>query len=134
TTTDNTKGEQWATPPLSAPMVLTGSGGMTLNSQTAAGVTAGVTLCLGLYDAASITNLIATPPVRVGVVAYTVAQWPTAPTPVSFSFDFLTGSTYAVALGHRLLARLWVAPTSGADIATIYDHPDYPSVLQLNSQ
>jgi hypothetical protein len=107
---------------------------MTLNSQTAGGASAGVTLCLGIYDAAVITNLISTPPVRIGVVAYTVAQWPTAPTPVSFSFDFLTGSTYSVAAGHRIVARLWLAATSGADIAAIYDHPDYASVLQLNSQ
>ena len=39
------------------------------------------------------TNLVTAPPTRLGVVAYTVAQWPTTPTPISFSFDFLTGST-----------------------------------------
>jgi prepilin-type N-terminal cleavage/methylation domain-containing protein len=134
TATDNTKGVEWATAPLTSAMLLTGSGGMTLNSQTAAGVTASVTLCLGIYESGSITNLISTPPVRLGVVSYTVAQWPTAPTPISFSFDFLTGSTVTVASGHRLIVRLWLAATSGSDVAIMYDHPDYASVLQLNSQ
>lgn len=133
TASDNTKGAMWVTASLPAATLLTGSGGMTLQSQSAAGVTAGVTLCLGIYDVASITNLVATPPTRLGVVAYTVAQWPTTPTPLSFSFDFLTGGTVNVAAGHRIGARLWIDPSSGADIAAIYDHATYPSVLQLNS-
>jgi hypothetical protein len=133
--TDNSKGAMWMTGPLSTAMVLTGSGGMTLNSQTAGGVTAGVTLCLGIYDAGgSIANLISTPPIRLGVVAYTVAQWPTTTTPISFSFDFLTGATVSVAAGHRIGVRLWVAASSAADIAAVYDHPSFASVLQLNSQ
>ena len=134
TSADNTKGALWTTAPLSTAMPLTGGGGMTLDSQTAAGVVAGVTLCLGIYDVASITNLVASPPTRLGVVSYTVAQWPQAPTPLSFSFDFLTGGTVTVAAGHRIGARLWLDPASGADVALLYDHPSHPSVLQLNSQ
>ncbi|MCW2991914.1 MAG: hypothetical protein JWM73_2508 [Solirubrobacterales bacterium] len=135
TVTENAKGAMWVTAPLTAATVLTGSGGMTLFTQSAAGVTAGVTLCLGIYDVGnSIANLIATPPVRLGVVAYTVAQWPTTPTPVSFSFDFITGGTITLASGHRIGARLWVDATAGTDIAAMYDHPSYASVLQLNTR
>lgn len=134
TTTDNAKGELWATPQLSAPLDLTGAGGLTLSTQTAGGVTAGVTVCLGIYDISSIDNLVATPGTRLGVVAYTVADWPTQPTPLSFSFDFLATGTTTVAKDHRIGARLWVDPSSATDIAAIYDHPSYASVLQLNSQ
>lgn len=134
-TTDNAKGGMWVTAPLSSATSLTGMGGMTLHSQTVAGAPAGVTLCLAIYDVGgSIVNLVANPPTRLGVVAYTVAQWPTQPTPISFSFDFLTGGTISVASGRRIGARLWVADTSAADLALLYDHPSYASVLQLNSQ
>jgi prepilin-type N-terminal cleavage/methylation domain-containing protein len=134
TTTDNAKGGFWASAPLTAPMVLTGSGGMTLVTQTAGAAAAAVTLCLGVYDVPnSIANLVVAPPTRLGVVAYTVASWPTTPTPISFSFDFLTGSTVTLAAGHRLGVRLWAAAESGADIAALYDHPSYASTIQLNS-
>jgi hypothetical protein len=132
---DNAKGGLWVTAPLPAATVLTGAGGMTLFTHAAGGVTATVTLCLAIYDVGgSISNLVATPPVRLGVVAYTVAQWPTTPTPVSFSFDFLTSGTISLAAGHRVGARLWVDASAGADIAALYDHPSFATVLQLNSR
>jgi type II secretory pathway pseudopilin PulG len=134
TTTDNGKGEMWVTQPLAADTRLTGSGGMTLSTQTVNAATASVTLCLGIYSVGSIANLIQTPPVRLGVVAYTMAEWPTEPTPVSFSFDFLTSGTATVVAGQRIAVRLWTAATSGADVAAIYDHPAHASVVQLNSQ
>lgn len=134
TDTDNAKGAFWVTAPLTNATALTGSGGMTVHSQTAGGIASGLTLCLAVYDVGgSLTNLMANPPTRLGVVSYTVAQWPTTPTPVSFSFDFITGGSITVAAGRRLGARLWVAGGSGTDIAVLYDHPSRSSVLQLNS-
>ena len=131
--TDNTRGGLWVTAPLTRTTTLTGSGGMTLHSQTAGGVSSGLTLCVGIYDVAgSLANLIANPPTRLGVVSYTVAQWPTSPTPVSFSFDFVTGGTIDVPAGRRLGVRLWVGGGT-TDIALLYDHHSRSSVLQLNS-
>jgi prepilin-type N-terminal cleavage/methylation domain-containing protein len=134
TSTDNAKGAMWVTAPLVSAKSLTGAGGMTLHTQSVSGVTAAVTLCVGIYaTGGSIANLIAIPPTRLGVVAYAVAEWPTAPTPISFSFDFVTGGTINVSAGQRIGVRVWVAASSGADVALLYDHPDHPSVLQLNS-
>lgn len=134
TTSDNGKGAMWVTAPLTQATTLTGSGGMTLNSQSFNGTSASVTLCVGIYTTgSSIANLIAVPPTRLGVVAYTVAEWPTTPTPLSFSFDFLSSGTIQVAAGQRIGVRVWVAAESGTDIALLYDHPSYTSVLQLNS-
>ncbi|MFL5846978.1 MAG: type II secretion system protein [Solirubrobacteraceae bacterium] len=132
---DNSKGAMWVTQPLTATTALTGAGGMTVHSQTVGATTAAVTLCVGIYAVPpSLTNLIAVPPVRLGVVAYAVAEWPAAPTPISFSFDFVTGGTVSVSAGYRIGVRVWVAASSGADLVLLYDHPERASVLQLNSQ
>jgi prepilin-type N-terminal cleavage/methylation domain-containing protein len=132
--TDNTKGEMWVSAPLGATTNFTGEGGMTLNSQTLSGASAAVTLCLAVYDVpASIANLISAPPTRLGVVSYTLAQWPTASTPLSFTFNFSSGSSVPVAGGDRVGVRIWPDPSSGADIAAQYDNPGYASVIQLNS-
>jgi hypothetical protein len=135
-TTDNTKGAVWVSNQLTANTVLTGDGGMTLHTQTANGVSATVALCIAIYDyPPNILNLVQAPPVQLGVVAYTSAQAPTAPTPLSFSFNFLgTGVTKTVLTGHRIGVRVWVAASAASDAALIYDHPKYASALQLNTQ
>jgi len=33
---------------------------------------------------------------------------------------------------HRIGVRFWVSSASGADIAVVYDHPAYPTQVQLN--
>jgi len=131
---DNTRGEMWVTPPVGQATTLTGAGALTLYSQTLGGVDASVTLCLALYDVpGSIANLVATPPTELGRASYGLTAWPSAPAPVSFSFDFRGGSgPVTVGAGHRIGLRLWPAGASGADIAAIYDHPSYSSSLQLN--
>ncbi|HEX2016322.1 MAG TPA: hypothetical protein VGN69_06475 [Solirubrobacteraceae bacterium] len=133
--TDNTKGELWVSPALGTATTFTGSGGITLNTQTLNGVSASATLCVGIYDVPpSIVNLSSYPPIRLGVVSYTLAQWPTVSTPVSFSFNFLGSGTVNVPAVDRIGMRIWVDSSSGADIAAIYDHPSYPSELELESQ
>jgi prepilin-type N-terminal cleavage/methylation domain-containing protein len=133
--TDNTKGELLVTAPLSAAISLTGGGGMTLNTQTLNGASGSVTLCVAIDDVPnSISNLVASPPKVLGVVAYTLASWPTSPTPLSFTFNFSSSGSVSVPAGDRIGARIWVDPASGADIAAIYDHPSFASQLQLESQ
>jgi prepilin-type N-terminal cleavage/methylation domain-containing protein len=131
---DNTKGHMWVTPPLDDPMTLTGNGGITLHTQTIDGVTAGATLCVRVYDVPnSLLNLIALPPTPLGdAAAYALGSWPATASPVSFNFDVLT-SNVTVPAGHRVGLRIWAAGSSGADLAVIYDHPSYPSSVQLNS-
>jgi hypothetical protein len=38
-----------------------------------------------------------------------------------------------VPAGHRIGVRVWTDSSSGADIAAIYDHPSYPTSLQLTA-
>jgi hypothetical protein len=134
--TDNSKGELWITNPLASSMTLTGAGGLTLTTQTLGEVSANVTLCVAFYDVPnSITNLVSSPPTRIGATSYNPAQWPASAGPLSFNFDFRGASgDVTIPSGHRIGARVWAASTSGADIAVIYDHPSYLSQLQLNSR
>jgi prepilin-type N-terminal cleavage/methylation domain-containing protein len=133
--TDNTKGEMWVTAPLGTSTTFTGQGGMTLNTQTISGVSASVTLCVAIYDVpGSILNLVALPPIKLGVVSYTLASWPTVSTPLSFTFNFSGNVAVSVPGVDRIGVRVWVAAASGADVAAIYDNPQFVSDLQLESQ
>jgi hypothetical protein len=59
-----------------------------------------------------------------------MSSWPQQPTPVSFSFDF-RATDVTVPSGHRIGVRVWVDSSSQADVAAIYDHPQYPTSIQL---
>lgn len=129
---DNSRGAEWITPSLGTALTLTGRGGMSISTQTLAGATGSVTICLGLYDVASLA--VGASRTTLGVLSYTLASWPTTPTPVSFTFDFVPSGTVSVAAGRRIALRLWVAGNSATDIAVLYDHPNQASMLQLSSQ
>jgi hypothetical protein len=136
TQSDNRKGAFWVTPPLAAATTLTGDGGMTLYTQTSTGLAASVTICVGIYVVpASLLGLITLPPVALGVVAYTAVAWPGVPTPVSFNFNFLGAvASQLVAANNRIGVRVWIAASATTDATLIYDHPNFASKLQLNSQ
>jgi prepilin-type N-terminal cleavage/methylation domain-containing protein len=136
TATDQTKGAFWVTNSLSADTTLTGDGGMTLYAETAHGVAASVTICVGIYVVpASLLGLISLPPVQLGVVSYTDAAFPSVPTPVTFNFNFLgAGTTHLVAAGNRIGLRVWIAASSADDVTLLYDHPNFATELELNAQ
>ncbi len=128
---DNSKSHMWTTPPVTSATELTGDGGMTLYSQTPAGVTGSAKICVRFYDVpASLLNLIAFPPTSLGTASYELDEWPTQPAPVSFTFDF-RASNFTVPAGHRIGMRMWVDGASDTDVAAIYDHPQYPTSIQL---
>ncbi|GAC1438157.1 MAG: hypothetical protein NVSMB51_13550 [Solirubrobacteraceae bacterium] len=132
---DNTKGVFWVTPALGTATTLTGAGGTTLYTQTTSGVAASVTICVGIYLVPNLLDLISTPPVKLGVAAYTSAAWPGVPTPVSFGFNYLAAATtQLVAAGTRIGVRVWVAASSSSDVTLIYDNAQFASQIQLNTQ
>lgn len=130
---DNSKGQLWVTPPLDATMALTGDGGMTIHSQTLNGASAGAKLCVAFYDlAGSVSGLTSIAGVELGRASYEASSWPTSMSVASFSFDFRGAlGDVAVLEGHRIGVRTWVAGSAGADLAVAYDHPTYPSSVQL---
>lgn len=134
TTTDNTKGHMWVTAPLAAPMKLTGDASLSLSTATFNGATAAVTLCVRFYNVpASITNLVANPPTAIGTDDHTESSWPRTKADIGFTMDFLgSNPDYTIPTGNRLGVRIWVAASSGADVAAIYDHPLSAAFLQVN--
>lgn len=138
--TDPNKGAFWVTNPLSSSTTLNGSGGATIYMQSATGVAVNATVCLGIYVAPqSILGLINVPPVQLGVVALANVNVPIVPTPVSFNFSGAFGTsggqsnTYTFVANKRIGIRVWIAASAG-DIALLYDHPQFASVVQVNAQ
>lgn len=132
---NNTKGAMWVTPPLASATTFTGSGGLTLYSQTATAAPAAGTICAAFYDVPqSILNLISLAPTEIGRASYSLASWPALASQVSFAFDFRGAQPdVTLAAGRRLGVRLWASSASGADLALLYDHPTWSSALQLNT-
>jgi hypothetical protein len=132
--TDNTKGHMWVTAPLGAAMKLTGDAAVSLSTATFNGVSAAATLCVRFYNVgASLTNLVATPPTAIGTDSYSDTAWPTTATQIGFTMNFLgTSPDYTIPSGNRLGVRIWVSSDSAADVAAVYDHPLYPSYIQVN--
>jgi hypothetical protein len=141
--------EFWVSAPLSSSMTLTGEGGISLFTETQGGAPAVVSFCIEVYDvppsggsAGSLQDLLAWPPVALGGAGYVAAtdpasgsNWPTSPSEVSYIFNF-RGSNGAVTIpaGDRIGVRVWMLAESATPLALIYDNPNYPSEIELNSQ
>jgi prepilin-type N-terminal cleavage/methylation domain-containing protein len=145
----NVQSHLWVSAPLSASMTLTGDGALTMFSQTLGGASAVVSFCVEIYDvpptngvAGSLADILFTQPVALGGAAYvpetnpsTGANWPGSPTQTSFTFNYRgSQGTVSVAAGHRLGVRIWMKANVNTAIDLLYDHPQYPASLQLNSQ
>jgi Tfp pilus assembly protein PilV len=131
---DNTKGHLWVSSVLAAPVKVSGHVAASLSMQTFNGVTAGATICIGLLNVpGNISNLVTSPPTPIGSAGYTDPSWPRTPTSLGFALDVL-GSNPVVTIpaGNRLGVRMWVAASAGADLVMLYDHPLYPSFVQVN--
>jgi len=137
--------------PTAAATTLTGDGALTMFSQTAAGAEALVSFCVALYDippsnrvAGSLQDIRipGSQPIVLGGAAYvppthpsTGGDWPTSATQTSFTFRFIPANTTAsLAAGDRVAIRIYVKVNLNVPIDLVYDNPDYPASLQLNSQ
>ncbi len=136
TTTDNTKGHMWVTPPLAESMSVSDIA-MSLSTQTFNAATATAMVCVALYDVpGSITNLVDSPPtllVSKGGPKSGLMAWPTSASEVAFVLELFTGGGSAtIAAGHRLGVRIWTSSSAGADLVVLYDHPLHVSYLQVS--
>ena len=139
----------WVSSPVTATTTLTGDGGISLFSQTVGSAQAVVSFCLEIYDippsggsAGPLADILAWPPVALGGAGYvaqtdpsTGGNWPTSPNQISYIFNFRgSGGTVSIAPGHRLGVRLWFRANVNAALALLYDNPQYPTQLQINTQ
>jgi hypothetical protein len=145
----------WVTSPVTADTTMTGDGALTMFSQIANGAAnanAVVSFCIELYDipptngvAGSLLDILlpGSQATAMGGAAFipptdptTHGNWPTAPTQTAFTFRFVSSPTgvYVVPVGHRLGIRIWVKVNVNAAVDLIFDNPNFPASLQLNSQ
>jgi prepilin-type N-terminal cleavage/methylation domain-containing protein len=100
---------------------------LSLMTSTLGGVSGPGKLCATLVDRQE-TNGIPSDRVLASTV-YDLSAWPTTPRRLTFSFSLAQEED--IAAGHRLVVVLQLRGESGQDIALIYDHPLYPSLLEV---
>jgi prepilin-type N-terminal cleavage/methylation domain-containing protein len=65
----------------------------------------------------------------LGSAVYDLAAWPTSVRRVTFTFNLPQAEELAA--GHRLLLALHTREESSRDLVFVYDHPLYPSLLEV---
>ena len=117
----------WSTTKLAQPFTLGGLVTVSLFTTTVGGVPTDGRVCVSLIDRQTAAGV---PTDRVlGTGLYDLSSWPTDVRRISFSFRLAQQET--VPADHRLLMALHVRGESGADISLLYDHPLYPSLLEV---
>lgn len=144
----NVQSEFWVSSPVTVSETLTGDAGISMFTQTLGGAQAVISYCIEIYDVppdgspGSLMDILAWPPVALGGAGYVAAtdpstggNWPTGTSGVSFIFNF-RGSNGAVTIapGHRIGVRVWIKANLNTAIDLIYDHPQFPAQVQLNTQ
>ena len=135
TTSDNTKGHFWVTPPLAANMAVS-QAALSISTQTFNGATADALLCVAFYDVPNnITTLATSPPtllVSKGLPKTGLKAWPTSVGEEAFVTELYEAGSATIAAGHRLGLRIWPSSSSEADLVVLYDHPLHVSYLQVS--
>jgi hypothetical protein len=117
----------WSTGAFPQPFTLGGLVTVSLFTATVNGVPASGRVCVTLIDRATAAGV---PSDRVlGVGVYDLSSWPTDMRRISFSFRLAQQET--VPADHRLVMALHLRGESDADISLLYDHPLYPSLLEV---
>jgi prepilin-type N-terminal cleavage/methylation domain-containing protein len=145
-TLQNPASEFWVSSPLGTGTNFTGDGGISFFTQTVNSTASGlVSFCVEIYDvppsgsASTLTDILAWPPVAVGGGAYVADNngsgnnWPSAAGQLSFVFQYSQHSV-TIAAGHRVGVRVWFKENLNTAIQMMYDNPNYPAQLQLNTQ
>ena len=99
---------------------------VSLFTETLGGVSGRGYVCATLLDR-TVSNSVPVDTV-VGSTGYDLASWPTDLRRLTFSFNVTSTD---IATGHRLVLVLNVRSESANDLVFRYDHPLYPSFVQL---
>lgn len=117
----------WSTASFAQPFKLGGLVTTSLFTTAVGGVTASGRLCTTLIDRQTTAGV---PTDRVlGTGIYDLSTWPTDVRRVTFSFRLAQEETLPA--DHQLVMALQLRGESGADISLLYDHPLYPSLLEV---
>ncbi len=119
----------WSTNEFASTFNLSGRVVVALHSQTVDAIAGRGLICATLIDRSTSAG-IPTDTV-IGATTYDNASWPTSPSALTFTWDLPSEANLAA--DHRLLLVLSVRDESDADLDFLYDHPTYPSYLQVET-
>ncbi len=127
----------WATPVLSttAAVTATGNAALTLPTSNPSATESSGRICIGVYDMTLNGSNQATASTLLGAYTYTLPKWSQETNTIAFPFRYLvSGATASIAANHRLGVRLSVDSAYVAKLAMVYDHPNFPANVQLETQ
>ncbi len=117
----------WSTGALPQLFHLDGQVTVSLFTATLAGASASGRLCATLVDRTAEGGI---PSDRViGEATYDLSQWPRSVRRVTFTFHLPQAEDLEA--GHRLVLALHARQESTGDLLFVYDHPLYPSLLEV---
>jgi prepilin-type N-terminal cleavage/methylation domain-containing protein len=119
----------WSTPEFESDFDLIGRATVSIYTQTLGGGSGRGVLCATLLDRLESGGVPSN--TTIASTTYDVSAWPS--TPRRLSFTFTVSPQYAVADGHRLVLVLHLRGESAQDIAILYDHPSYQSLLEVET-
>jgi type II secretory pathway pseudopilin PulG len=145
---DDNKVMFWVGPILTSDVKLTGNATADLYAQTLAGTSSPGRICVSVWDVpgtlAADGKVQGTETIIGTIQSAELNPFYTTFDELQFNFRFLaTGATYYTALtGRRIGIKITSsdhlaapnAATSAVDLAIMYDHPDYPSSISLETQ
>jgi prepilin-type N-terminal cleavage/methylation domain-containing protein len=117
----------WATNSFTSTFALAGQVTLSLFTSTVGGVSGAGVICTTLVDRAVVGGQPTD--VSLGSFTYTLNTWPTTVRRISFTVNLAAPAN--IAPGHRLVLVLGVKGTSDNDLSFVFDHPLYPSFLEL---
>jgi prepilin-type N-terminal cleavage/methylation domain-containing protein len=126
----------WSTPELNDEFELNGRATVSINTQTLGGLAGRGFICATLIDRQERNS--GPRDTTIASATYDVANWPTTPRRLSFTFmvSQSNGSEeppYEIDDSRRLVLVLHLRAESTNDIAILYDHPSYKSLLELET-
>jgi prepilin-type N-terminal cleavage/methylation domain-containing protein len=117
----------WSTGPMPVVYHLDGQVTLSLFTSTLAGASGSGRLCATLIDR-TVTSGVPSDRV-IGSAVYSLPSWPLSMRRVTFTFEL--NEAEDVPDGHRLVLALHLREESTHDVALLYDHPLYPSLLEV---
>src|SRR3989442_5186321 len=117
----------WSTNPFASTFHLSGQVTMSLFSTTIGGAAGRGVVCASLVDRQMVNGVRQDR--ALGSFVYDLSSWPTSPRRLTFTFDL--SQAHDVAAGHRLVLVLQARGESDNDLVLLYDHPLYPSLLEV---
>ena len=117
----------WSTNPFASTFHLGGQVTMSLFTTTIGGAAGRGVVCASLVDRQIVNG--ARQDRALGSFVYDLSSWPTSPRRLTFTFNL--SQAQDIAAGHRLVLVLQAKDASDNDLVLLYDHPLYPSLLEV---